>query len=96
MIMEFLMKPGIRMKRWIFLGFVGVVVLVLGFVEVFSNKYYNSTIRLLYLFLSFIVILTFSEFINDIKDLTNLENAIYIITIPSKLKNKYKSLIVLL
>ena len=54
MIMEFLMKPGIRMKRWIFLGFVGVVILVLGVVEIFSNKDYNSTIRVLYLFLSLI------------------------------------------
>ena len=29
----------------------------------------------------------------EIKDLTNSENAIYIITIPIKLKNKYKTLI---
>ena len=48
------MKPGIRMKRWIFLGFIGVVILVLGVVEIFSNKDYNGTIRLLYLFLSLI------------------------------------------
>ena len=67
MIMEFLMKPGIRIKRWIFLGFIGVVIFVLGIVEIFSNKDYNSTIRVLYLFLSLIGIvimyIAFSEFI---------------------------------
>ena len=71
------MKPGIRMKRWIFLGFVGVVVLVLGFVEVFSNKYYNSTIRLLYLFLSLlgivIMYIAFSEFVKSFISLINSE-----------------------
>ena len=71
------MKPGIKMKRWIFLGFVGVVVLVLGFVEVFSNKYYNSTIILLYLFLSLlgivIMYIAFSEFVKSFISLINSE-----------------------
>ena len=69
MIMEFLMKPGIRMKRWIFLGFVGVVVLVLGVVEIFSNKDCSNSIRLLYLFLSLIGIvimyIAYSEFVKS-------------------------------
>ncbi|WP_297712822.1 gluconeogenesis factor YvcK family protein [Clostridium sp.] len=77
MIMEFLMKPGIRMKRWIFLGFVGVVILVLGIVETFSNKDYNSTIRVLYLFLSLIGIvimyIAFSEFVKSFISLINSE-----------------------
>ena len=77
MIMEFLMKPGIRMKRWIFLGFVGVVILVLGVVEIFSNKDYNGTIRVLYLFLSLIGILimyiAFSEFVKSFISLINSE-----------------------
>ena len=54
MIMEFLMKPGIKMKRWIFLGFIGVVVLVLGVVEIFSNNLYDNSMRVLYLFFSLI------------------------------------------
>ena len=41
--MEFLMKPGIKMKRWIFLGFIGVVVLVLGVIEIISNKKLETT-----------------------------------------------------
>ncbi|MDU5261355.1 MAG: YvcK family protein [Clostridium celatum] len=77
MIMEFLMKPGIRIKRWIFLGFIGVVIFVLGIVEIFSNKDYNSTIRVLYLFLSLIGIvimyIAFSEFIKSFISLINSE-----------------------
>ena len=77
MIMDFLMKPGIRMKRWIFLGFIGVVILVLGVVEIFSNKDYNGTIRLLYLFLSLIGIvimyIAFSEFVKSFISLINSE-----------------------
>ena len=77
MIMEFLMKPGIKVKRWIFLGFVGVVVLVLGVVEIFSNKDYSNSIRLLYLFLSLIGIvimyIAFSEFVKSLIYLINSE-----------------------
>lgn len=77
MIMEFLMKPGIKMKRWIFLGFIGVVVLVLGVVEIFSNKDYSNSIRLLYLFLSLIGIvimyIAFSEFVKSFISLINSE-----------------------
>ena len=77
MIMDFLMKPGIRMKRWIFLGFIGVVILVLGVVEIFSNKDYSSSIRLLYLFLSLIGIvimyIAFSEFVKSFISLINSE-----------------------
>lgn len=77
MIMKFLMKPGIKVKRWIFLGFVGVVVLVLGVVEIFSNKDYSNSIRLLYLFLSLIGIvimyIAFSEFVKSLIYLINSE-----------------------
>ena len=77
MIMEFLMKPGIKMKRWIFLGFVGVVVLVLGVVEIFSNKDCSNSIRLLYLFLSLIGIvimyIAYSEFVKSFISLINSE-----------------------
>ena len=65
------------MKRWIFLGFVGVVVLVLGVVEIFSNKDYNTTIKLLYLFLSLIGVvmmyIAFSEFVKSFIALINSE-----------------------
>lgn len=65
------------MKRWIFLGFIGVVILVLGVVEIFSNKEYSSSIRLLYLFLSLIGIvimyIAFSEFVKSFISLINSE-----------------------
>lgn len=77
MIMEFFMKPGIRIKRWVSLGFVGVVILVLGVVEIFSNKGYSATIKMLYLFLSLIGILmmyiALSEFIKSLFSLINSE-----------------------
>ena len=77
MIMKFLMKPGIKVKRWIFLGFVGVVVLVLGVVEIFSNKGYDNSMRVLYLFLSLIGIvimyIAFSEFVKSFISLINSE-----------------------
>lgn len=77
MIMEFFMKPGIRIKRWVSLGFVGVVILVLGVVEIFSNKGYSMTIKMLYLFLSLIGILmmyiALSEFIKSFLSLINSE-----------------------
>ena len=71
------MKPGIRIKRWLFLGFMGVVVLVLGVIEIISNKGYDSTIKMLYLLLSIIGILmlyiAFSEFIKSLISLINSE-----------------------
>ena len=71
------MKPGIKVKRWLFLGFVGVVILVFGVVEIISNKGYDNTIKLLYLFLSIIGILilyiAFSEFTKSLISLINTE-----------------------
>ena len=71
------MKPGIKVKRWLFLGFVGVVILVFGVVEIISNKGYDSTIKMLYLLLSIIGILmlyiAFSEFIKSLISLINSE-----------------------
>ena len=71
------MKPGIKVKRWLFLGFAGVVILVLGVVEIISNKGYDNTIKLLYLFLSIIGILilyiAFSEFTKSLISLINSE-----------------------
>ena len=71
------MKPGIKVKRWLFLGFAGVVILVLGVVEIISNKGYDNTIKLLYLFLSIIGILilyiAFSEFTKSLISLINTE-----------------------
>ena len=49
MIMEFLMKPGIKIKRWIFLGFIGMVLSVVGFIEIFSQVGESIAFKVLYL-----------------------------------------------
>lgn len=76
MIMEFLMKPGIKMKRWLFFGFVGVVILVLGIVEIFSNEGYRNFIKLLYLFISLIgILIMYISFLNLNKSIISLLNS---------------------
>lgn len=71
------MKPGIKIKRWVFLGFIGVVVLVLGVVEIFSNKGYSNSIKALFIFLSLIGIvlmhISLSEVIKSFIALINSE-----------------------
>lgn len=77
MIMEFLMKPGIKIKRWVFLGFIGVVLLIVGFIEIISNKGYSLSIKAIYLLISIIGILimyiSLSEFIKSFIALINSE-----------------------
>ena len=77
MIMEFLMKPGIKIKRWIFLGFIGMVLSVVGFIEIFSQVGESIAFKVLYLFLSLIGLLimyiALSEFIKSFIALINNE-----------------------
>mgnify|MGYP003295074312 CR=1 FL=1 len=78
MILEYLMKPGIKVKRWLFAGFGGILLLVFGFVEILSNKGYDISIKILYLFLSLlgfvIIYVSLSEAIKSIISLVNSEN----------------------
>ena len=55
MIMDFFMKPGTKIKRWIFLGVIGMILSVIGIVEIFSKHEHNLSIKLLYLFLTFVM-----------------------------------------
>ncbi|WP_196000887.1 YvcK family protein [Clostridium sp. 1001271B_151109_B4] len=77
MIMEFLMKPGIKIKRWIFLGFIGVILSVVGFIKIFSQAGPNIGFKVLYLFLSLIglliIYIALSEFIRAFIALINNE-----------------------
>ncbi|WP_342985393.1 YvcK family protein [Clostridium saudiense] len=77
MIMEFLMNPGIKIKRWIFLGFIGMVLSVVGFIEIFSQVGESIAFKVLYLFLSLIGLLimyiALSEFIKSFIALINNE-----------------------
>ena len=71
------MKPGIKIKRWIFLGFIGMVLSVVGFIEIFSQEGSNIGFKVLYLFLSLIGLLiiyvALSEFIRSFIALINNE-----------------------
>ena len=77
MIMDFFMKPGTKIKRWIFLGVIGMILSVIGIVEIFSNHEHNLSIKLLYLFLTFIglvmIYMSVSEFIKSFISLINNE-----------------------
>ena len=70
MIMDFFMKPGTKIKRWIFLGLIGMILSVIGIVEIFSKHEHNLSIKLLYLFLTFIglvmIYISVSEFIKSL------------------------------
>lgn len=71
------MKPGIKIKRWIFLGFTGMVLSVVGFIEIFSQVGESIAFKVLYLFLSLIGLLimyiALSEFIKSFIALINNE-----------------------
>ena len=71
------MKPGIKIKRWIFLGFIGMVLSVVGFIEIFSHVGESIAFKVLYLFLSLIGLLimyiALSEFIKSFIALINNE-----------------------
>lgn len=71
------MKPGIKIKRWIFLGFIGMVLSVVGFIEIFSQVGESMAFKVLYLFLSLIGLLimyiALSEFIKSFIALINNE-----------------------
>lgn len=77
MIMDFFMKHGTKIKRWIFLGIIGMILSVIGIVEIFSNHEYNLSIKLLYLFLTVIglvmIYISVSEFIKSFISLINNE-----------------------
>ena len=77
MIMDFFMKPGTKIKRWIFLGVIGMILSVIGIVEIFSNQEHNLSIKLLYLFLTFIglvmIYISVFEFIKSFISLINNE-----------------------
>ena len=71
------MKPGIKIKRWIFLGCIGMVLSVVGFIEIFSQVGESIAFKVLYLFLSLIGLLimyiALSEFIKSFIALINNE-----------------------
>ena len=72
--MEFLMKPGIKIKRWIFLGFIGMVLSVVGFIEIFSQVGESIAFKVLYLFLSLIGLLIMYIALSEFRSIPFLFN----------------------
>ena len=77
MIFEYLMKPGIRIKRWVLLGFIGTILLSLGVGEIFIHKEYTLTSRMVCIFLGLlglvVIIIAISEGVKSILKLINSE-----------------------
>jgi uncharacterized cofD-like protein len=48
------LRPGIKVKRWIFFGLMGVLLIGFGMVEFFFYRLYNIYYKTFYLFLNFI------------------------------------------
>lgn len=87
------MRPGIKVKRWVLLGILGVLLIVFGFLEFVRNKFYSMYYISFYIFLmvsgSFVLYISVTQGIKSIIALVNkgylnisldsrkLENLIY-------------------
>lgn len=75
MILDYLMKPGARIKRWVLLGFVGTILLSLGVGEIFIHKEYDLTSKMVFIFLALlgivVIVIAISEGLKSILRLIN-------------------------
>ena len=75
MILDYLMKPGARIKRWVLLGFVGTMLLSLGVGEIFIHKGYDLTSKMVFIFLDLlgivVIVISISEGLKSILRLIN-------------------------
>lgn len=75
MILDYLMKPGARIKRWVLLGFVGTILLSLGVGEIFIHREYDLTSKMVFLFLGLlgvvVIVISISEGLKSILRLIN-------------------------
>ena len=75
MILDYLIKPGVRIKRWILLGFVGTILLSLGVGEIFIHEELNLTSKMVFIFLGLlglvVIVLSISEGLKSILRLIN-------------------------
>ncbi|MDU2673264.1 MAG: YvcK family protein [Clostridium sp.] len=75
MILDYLMKPGARIKRWVLLGFVGTMLLSLGVGEIFIHKGYDLTSKMVFIFLALlgivVIVISISEGLKSILRLIN-------------------------
>lgn len=77
MIMDFLMKPGIKIKRWLFTGFIGLVILIFGIIKLISSVDNTLSLKVFSLFLTIlgivIMVISLSEIIKSSIALINSE-----------------------
>ena len=77
MIMDFLMKPGIKIKRWLFTGFIGLVILIFGIIKLISSVDNTLSRKVFSLFLTIlgivIMVISLSEIIKSSIALINSE-----------------------
>ena len=78
MIFKYFMKPGIKVKRWIFMGFIGVVFLALSIAKLGTKELSNLSNILLYIFLGLlgllIILISLSESFKSIISILNSKN----------------------
>ena len=77
MIMDFLMKPGIKIKKWLFTGFIGLVILIFGIIRLISSVDNTLSRKVFSLFLTIlgivIMVISLSEIIKSSIALINSE-----------------------
>lgn len=77
MIMDFLMKPGIKIKKWLFTGFIGLVILIFGIIRLISSVDNTLSLKVFSLFLTIlgivIMVISLSEIIKSSIALINSE-----------------------
>lgn len=75
MIFEYLMKPGVRIKRWVLVGFIGTILFSLGMGELVIHNEYDLTMKMVCIFLSMlglvVIIISISEGLKSILRLIN-------------------------
>lgn len=73
MIMDFLMKPGVKIKRWVFIGFIGAMLLALAIAEIIAHNNYNLGIKMLFIFLGLLgLIIIYASLSEAIKSIIAL------------------------
>lgn len=77
MIFEYLMKPGVKIKRWVLIGFIGTVLFSLALGEAIIHNNNNITNIMVYIFLGLLgivlIVVAVSEGIKSILALINSE-----------------------
>lgn len=70
-----LIKPGIKVKRWLFFGIFGILLIAFGFTELVTHRVYDLYYRIFYVLLNitgiFVIYISVSESMKSIIALVN-------------------------